>query len=166
MTLVTDRLIVRPFTFDDCDFIINLLNQASFIRYIADKNVRNTDDAKQYLLAGPMASYDKFGFGLSMVMLKSTNTPIGMCGLLKRDELNHPDLGYAFLTEYCGAGYALESAKSVLAAGVEKYNLSTVLAVTLPDNARSNHLLQQADFNQNGTIPLYGSDNNLYVFEK
>lgn len=166
MTLVTDRLIVRPFTFDDCDFIINLLNQESFIRYIADKNVRNTDDAKQYLLAGPMASYDKFGFGLSMVMLKSTDTPIGMCGLLKRDELNHPDLGYAFLPKYCGAGYALESAKAVLAAGVEKYNLSTVLAVTLPDNARSNHLLQQAGFNQNSTIPLYGSDNNLYVFEK
>jgi len=160
----SERLIVRHFTLDDSAFIIELLNQESFIRYIADKNVRTVADAENYLLAGPMASYKQFGFGLSMVVLKATNIPIGMCGLLKRDELQYPDLGYAFLPNFCGQGYALEAANSVLDTGMSAYSLDLVLAVTLPDNHNSNRLLQNAGFRQNGTIDLYDSENNLYEY--
>jgi len=160
----SERLIVRHFTLDDSAFIIELLNQESFIRYIADKNVRTVADAENYLLAGPMASYKQFGFGLSMVVLKATNTPIGMCGLLKRDELQYPDLGYAFLPNFCGQGYALEAANSVLDTGMSAYSLDLVLAVTLPDNHNSNRLLQNAGFRQSGVIDLYDSENNLYEY--
>jgi len=160
----SERLIVRHFTLDDSEFIIELLNQESFIRYIADKNVRTIADAENYLLAGPMASYKQFGFGLSLVALKATNTPIGMCGLLKRDELQHPDLGYAFLPDFCGQGYALEAAKSVLNVGMVAHSLDTILAVTLPNNHNSNRLLQNAGFTQSGTIDLYDSENNLYEY--
>jgi len=160
----SERLIVRHFTLDDSAFIIELLNQESFIRYIADKNVRTVADAENYLLAGPMASYKQFGFGLSMVVLKATNIPIGMCGLLKRDELQHPDLGYAFLPDFCGQGYALEAAKSVLNVGMVAHSLDTILAVTLPNNHNSNRLLQNAGFTQSGTIDLYDSENNLYEY--
>ena len=160
----SERLIVRHFTLDDSEFIIELLNQESFIRYIADKNVRTVADAESYLLMGPMASYKQFGFGLSMVVLKATNIPIGMCGLLKRDELQHPDLGYAFLPDFCGQGYALEAANSVLEIGMSAHSLDLVLAVTLPDNHNSNRLLQNAGFTQNGTIDLYESENNLYEY--
>jgi len=96
----TERLIVRHFELSDSDFIIQLLNQASFIRYIADKNVRTTEDAIQYLTNGPIASYQHYGFGLSMVALKACGTPVGMCGVLKRPELEHPDLGYAFWSRF------------------------------------------------------------------
>jgi len=166
MTIVceTERLIVRHFTLADAEFIVELLNEESFIRYIADKQVRNIADAENYLTLGPMASYGQFGFGLSLVMLKETNMPIGMCGLLKRDELQNPDLGYAFLPSYCGKGYALEAANSVLKNGMMAHSLNLVLAVTLPDNLHSNRLLQSAGFKQNGLVDLYGSENNLYEF--
>jgi RimJ/RimL family protein N-acetyltransferase len=92
----TERIVVRQFELSDAPFIVRLLNDDLFIRYIGDKNIRTQEDAINYLKTGPMASYKKHGFGLNLVCLKETHTPIGMCGLLKRDELESPDLGYAF----------------------------------------------------------------------
>lgn len=166
MTVVceTEKLIVRHFELSDAEFIVRLLNQDSFIRYIADKNVRTEEDAINYLKQGPMASYAKYGFGLSLVVLKQCQTPIGMCGVLKRDELEHPDLGYAFLDEFAGKGYASEAAKQVLASTMSACQLDTVLAVTLPDNLRSNKLLKAVGFEFNQTMELYGMLNNLYQY--
>ena len=160
----SESVVIRHFDLADAEFIIELLNSEAFIRYIADKNVRSIDDAHHYLQTGPMASYQRFGFGLNMVVLKATNTPIGMCGLLQRDELPNPDLGYAFLPQYCGQGYALAAAKLVLEQGMTAHQLDKVLAVTLPDNQRSNHLLQQAGFVPAGVVELYGSANNRYEY--
>ncbi|OLQ92643.1 GNAT family N-acetyltransferase [Vibrio panuliri] len=168
MTVVceTERLIVRHFELSDAEFIVRLLNQDSFIRYIADKNVRTEEDAINYLKQGPMASYAKHGFGLSLVMLKECQTPIGMCGVLKRDELEFPDLGYAFLDEFAGKGYAREAAEQTLAATMSVCKLDTVLAVTLPDNLRSNKLLQAVGFEFKQTMELYDMLNNLYQYQR
>ncbi|PSU76608.1 GNAT family N-acetyltransferase [Photobacterium phosphoreum] len=160
----TERLIIRQLTLDDAEFIIQLLNEESFIRYIADKNVRTHADAVNYLMNGPLASYQDYGFGLNVVLLKETTTPIGICGLLKRAELDYPDLGYAFLTEFCQKGYATEAAFSVLNAGMKVHSLDTVLAVTLLDNESSNRLLQKIGFELKGTMALYGSRNNVYEY--
>ncbi|KJF87292.1 GNAT family N-acetyltransferase [Photobacterium phosphoreum] len=160
----TQRLIIRQLTLDDAEFIIQLLNEESFIRYIADKNVRTHADAVNYLMNGPLASYRDYGFGLNVVLLKETTTPIGICGLLKRAELDYPDLGYAFLTEFCQKGYATEAAFSVLNAGMKAHSLDTVLAVTLLDNESSNRLLQKIGFELKGTMALYGSQNNVYEY--
>ncbi|WP_298439259.1 GNAT family N-acetyltransferase [uncultured Ferrimonas sp.] len=160
----SERLLIRQFQAEDAKFIVELLNQESFIRYIADKQVRTEADAIRYLEEGPWASYQQYGFGLNVVQLKGCNTPIGMCGLLKRPELDFPDLGYAFLPQYCGQGYALEAAQIVLHHGFSIYSLNQVLAVTLPENLASNRLLQKAGFRCTGTVNLYGSDNNLYQF--
>ena len=99
MILETERLILRRFTNDDTAFIIRLLNERSFIENIGDRDVRTVEDALRYVDEGPGASYRKFGHGLYAVILKETGQPIGMCGLLKRDKFEHPDVGYAFLNE-------------------------------------------------------------------
>ncbi|WP_114766424.1 GNAT family N-acetyltransferase [Vibrio rhodolitus] len=167
MTVVceTERLIVRHFALSDAPFIVRLLNQDSFIRYIADKNVRTEEDAINYLTQGPLASYAQYGFGLNLVMFKECQTPIGMCGVLKRDELEYPDLGYAFLDEFAGKGYASEAAANTLTSTMTQCELETVLAVTLLNNARSNKLLDTVGFSLQGTIELYGSLNNLYQYQ-
>src|ERR1041384_1107267 len=95
--LETERLSLRHLTVDDAQFILKLLNEPSFLRYIGDKQVRNLKDAEAYILNGPVASYERHGFGLYLVELKESYTPIGMCGFLKRDELPDPDIGFAFL---------------------------------------------------------------------
>ena len=160
----TERLIVRQFELSDAPFIVRLLNDDLFIRYIGDKNVRMHEDATNYLKTGPMASYKKHGFGLNLVCLKETHTPIGMCGLLKRDELESPDLGYAFLPEYSGKGYAREAAENALKTVMKTCSLDKVVAVPLPDNVRSNKLLETIGFRLKETIELYGSQNNLYEY--
>ena len=160
----SERLIIRQFTLADAAFMLRLLNEESFIHNITDKNVRNITQAEKHLQEGPMASYEKLGFGLCLVELKTTRCPIGICGLLKREELEHPDLGYAFFPEYCGKGYALEAADLILKQQLPRYSLTTVLAITSPENHSSNRLLQKVGFKQTGMMELYNSQNNLYEY--
>ena len=98
-TIESERLFLRPLTLEDDEFILQLLNTDGFIKYIGDRNVKTIEQAKNYLLNGPLKSYETNGFGLSLVELKTGRTPIGMCGLLKRDYLDHPDIGFAFLPD-------------------------------------------------------------------
>jgi len=162
----TKHLVIRHFELSDAEYVLKQLNEASFIQFIADKQVRNIADAEKYLTDGPMASYHKFGFGLNMVLLKSSGVPIGMCGLVKRAELEHPDLGYAFLPTYWGKGYASESGEAILINAANIHKQSVVLAVTLPNNHASNCLLKRIGFTQKGIVKLYGSENNFYEYRQ
>src|SRR5690349_2031823 len=143
MTLQTERLLLRRFTVDDAGFILTLLNEPAFLRYIGDKKVRNLDDARQYILNGPMASYEQHGFGLNCVEMRESRTPIGMCGLLKREELPDPDIGFALLAEFRNQGLAFEAAEAVLK---DAHNLPRILAITTLDNEASINLLERLGF--------------------
>lgn len=162
----TERLILRHFQLSDAEFIIRLLNEESFIRYISDKKVRTRADAENYLINGPIASYTTYGFGLNMVELKESGKAVGMCGILKRPELDYPDLGYALLAEHWGHGYACEAAEGALNDGLSNHSLRHILAVTLPENKSSNALLKKIGFNQIGELELHNSPNNLYEYRK
>jgi RimJ/RimL family protein N-acetyltransferase len=139
--LETDRLILRHLSTGDAQFVLELLNEPSFIRYIGDKQVRTLEDAARYVLDGPAKSYETHGFGLNLVELKSDQTPIGICGLLKRDTLPEPDIGFAFLPAYWNQGYAFEAAAAVMKHGRETLGIDQVLAITSPDNESSAKLL-------------------------
>ncbi len=141
IVLETARLILRHLSIDDAEFILRLLNEPSFLRYIGDKSVRNLDDARQYILNGPVASYGRNGFGLYLVELKENGIPIGISGLVKRDTLPDADIGFAFVPEYWSKGYAVESAAAVMTYAKETLRLSRVLAITSLDNEISARLL-------------------------
>ena len=142
----TERLILRHFSVDDAEFILGLLNEPSFLRYIGDKKVRNIDDARQYILNGPVASYEKHGFGLFLMELRESHTPIGMCGLLKREELPEPDIGFALLPDFWSKGFAFEAAAAVLQDARERLRLQRILAITSLDNEASIELLERLGF--------------------
>jgi RimJ/RimL family protein N-acetyltransferase len=146
VVLETGRLALRRISLDDAEFILGLLNEPSFVRYIGDKGVRTRADACRYISAGPMASYERFGFGLFLVELKDGGEPIGMCGLLKRDWLDEADLGFAFLPRFWSMGYAFESASAVLAHARDTLGLKRILAITSEDNAASIGLLGKLGF--------------------
>jgi [ribosomal protein S5]-alanine N-acetyltransferase len=154
IVLETERLIIRPLRSDDAPFILMLLNEPSFIRYIGDKKVRNLNDAEQYILNGPVASYERHGLGLCLVELRETGTPVGMCGLLKRDELPHPDIGFAFLPEFWGKGFAFEAAAVVLEDARERLQLTTILAITTKNNESSIKLLQRLGLKCEGVVRI------------
>jgi len=143
IVLQTERLVLRRLSSGDSEFILELLNQPSFLQYIGDKGVRNNDDAINYIKTGPVASYERFGFGLYLVELKGTAVPIGICGLLKRDTLPDVDVGFAFLPEYWSRGYAFEAAEAVMNYGKEVLGLRRIVAITSLDNEASIRLLEK-----------------------
>ncbi len=137
----TERLFLREFTLDDAAFIIELVNTQGWIKYIGDRNIKTEEQAKEYLQNGPLKSYAENGFGLSMVEMKNNRTAIGMCGILKRDNLEGPDIGFAFLPEFTGKGFAFEIANATMIFARDNLKLSTILAITVPGNKPSIKLL-------------------------
>jgi RimJ/RimL family protein N-acetyltransferase len=162
--LETERLVLRQLSTDDAEFILELLNQPSFLRYIGDKEVRNNADAVRYIQTGPIASYERFGFGLYLVELKETGVPLGICGLLKRDSLPDVDVGFAFLPSYWSQGYAFESASAVMNYGREVLGLRRIVAITSPDNDASIRLLEKIGLRFERMIKLSSDQPQVRLF--
>ena len=162
--LETERLRLRQFNFDDTKFIIELLNSPGWIEFIGDRNIKTETQAIEYLRNGPMKSYVQNGFGLSMVETKY-GMPIGMCGIIKRDSLENPDIGFAFLKEFTGKGYAYEIANATLSYAINDLKIPKVSAITVPHNERSIRLLEKIGMK---FIKSFVSEKNeeLLLFEK
>jgi ribosomal-protein-alanine N-acetyltransferase len=163
--LETARLNIRRLNTGDADFIRRLLNEPSFVHYIGDRGVRTDEDARRYIREGPMASYAQHGFGLSLVELKHSGKPAGICGLLKRESLDDVDLGFAFLPEFWHQGYALEAAAAVLADAGDR-GLERVLAITSPDNDASMRLLEKLGFRYERMMHQGGDRTEIKVFAR
>jgi len=138
----TQRLTIRPMEAQDAEFIIELLNEPGFIKQIADKGVKSAQDAIAYMKEGPLACQELNGFSLMTVLLNDA-TPIGLCGLLKRDNLAYPDLGYAFLERFYRQGFAFEAAQGVLSHFKE---IRPLFAMTNDENMPSQQLLLKLGF--------------------
>ena len=160
----TQRLVLRQLTTDDAAFLFRLLNEPSFLRYIGDRGVRSLEDARKYILKGPMASYRRYNFGLFLTELKSDGTAIGTCGLVKRISLTDVDLGFAFLPEFWAQGYAVEAAGAVMDYARDAIGLKRVVAMTSLDNAGSMRLLGKLGFVFERRIRLVGDEEELNLF--
>src|SRR6266498_1520901 len=134
LVLETERLTLRRIGVSDAGFMLDLLNEPSFLLHIGDKGVRTEDDARRYIQDGPRASYERFGFGPYLVQLRDGGEPIGISGLLKREGLEDADLGFALLPRLWSRGYGLESASAVLAHERKRLGLRRVVAITSLDN--------------------------------
>ncbi|RWY49514.1 N-acetyltransferase [Mucilaginibacter gilvus] len=161
----TERLIIRQLTLGDTGFIIELLNSPGWLKFIGDRNVHNTDDALNYLTNGPLKSYAEHGFGLYLVATKTDDTPIGMCGILKRATLNNPDIGYALLPGFAGMGYAYEMANAVLKHAQHDLKLPVISAITLPGNTSSVKLLGKLGLHNKGLFVAEDSKETLLLFQ-
>lgn len=164
----TERLRLRRLELRDAAWIKRLVNEPSFIENIGDRNVKSIEDAERYLSEGPVASYAKFGFGLWAVERKSDGAPLGMCGLLKRDALEHADVGFAFFPEYWGQGYALEAAKESMRFGQTTLAMPEIWAITSPANQRSIRLLEKLGFRFAEQRSMFGPtvDTNLFKYRE
>ena len=162
--LETERLVLRQLSTADAEFILELLNEPSFLRFIGDKGVRTLEDARQYILNGPVESYEKNGFGLYLVGLKDKATAIGICGLVKRDPLPDADIGFAFLPAYWSKGYAVESAAGVMNYAREVLRLDRILAITSPDNEASAKLLGKISLRFERMIKLSEDASEVKLF--
>ncbi len=141
IVLETERLILRRLTTGDAEFVLELLNEPSFLQYIGDRGVRNLEEAREYIVNRLVTSYERNGFGLYLVELKESRIPIGISGLVKRDALPDADIGFAFLPAYWSKGYAVESAAAVMNYARDVLGLTRIVAITSLDNEGSAKLL-------------------------
>ena len=162
--LETERLTLRWLAADDAPFIVELLNDPAWLRFIGDRHVRSIDDALAYMLKGPMAMYARFGFGLYVTERKSDGVSMGMCGLIKRDGLDDVDIGFAFLPEFYGQGYAEEAAAAVMAYGKTTFGLRRIVGITIRDNASSIKLLEKVGLKFERVMQMSGDDEEIMLF--
>jgi [ribosomal protein S5]-alanine N-acetyltransferase len=181
--LETERLILREIVAEDAEFILNLLNQPSFIKYIGDRNVQTVEEAKDFIETRYRASYKQYGFGLYTVEFKIPNSKfqipdsetesripnpksqIGICGFVKRDTLPDADIGFAVLPQFEKQGFALESAQALMKYGTEVLGLKRVLAITTQDNESSGKLLTKLGFKYENLIESGGEMLKLFSID-
>jgi len=165
--LETDRLLLRRFTASpgESEFVLRLLNEPSYLQNIGDKGVRTLEQASTYLLEGPIKSYHLHGHGLYLVVLKDSLQPVGICGLLKRDQFPDADLGYAFLPEFWSLGFAYESASAVVDFGQRSLKLPKIIALVAPANSPSIKLLRKLGFTYSEQVRMEPSGSNAAVYE-
>lgn len=162
--LETKRLLLRQVTFEDAEFVLELLNEPAFIQNIADRGVRTLDDARNYISDRIIGSYEKFGFGMYLVNLKNTGEPAGLCGLVKREGLDDVDIGYAFLSQYWSNGYATEAALAVKEYAKNTIGLKRLVAITDPANQGSVRVLEKIGLEFEKLIRLSKDDIKLKLY--
>ena len=161
MLFQSANLNMRRFNLNDDAFIFELLNTPAWKQFIGDRNINSREDAVNYILNGPLTSYNKYGYGAWLVTLKDTQQPIGMCGLFKRDYLDKPDLGFAYLPGFEGRGLAYEASIASLTHVQENYDLDALYATTTADNLRSQRLLERCGFTRAGLVTTPESETLL-----
>ena len=159
--LETERLVLQEFSIDHAEFILTLLNTPAWLEYIGDKNVRTIEDAVNYLENGPIKSYKENGFGLWLILLKNSSTPIGMCGLVKRESLDDIDIGFALLPEYSKLGYGYEIANATLNYANQVLRIDKVVAITDSNNIPSIKLLNKLGLQFEKKLKLSENDTVL-----
>lgn len=146
LPIITDRLILNPFAESDAPFLCQLMNTPAYLKYVGDKGVQTEEEAADFIREKILVSYEEYGFGFYIVRLRHMDFPIGQCGLVQRDHLEDVDMGFGFLDEYQGQGYAYESAKALMEYAYDYHDIDRMLAITTEDNLPSRRLLSKLGF--------------------
>lgn len=165
--LETERLLLRTMAPEDAPFYLELVNDPAWLRYIGDRGVRTLEEARAAIVRGPVAMQERVGFSLYLTELKAGAVPIGICGLIKRDGLDDVDIGFAFLPQFCGQGYAFEAAAAVMAHAQRVIGLKRVVAITAPGNQSSIRLLEKLGLRFERMVRLTESsaESRLFVLD-
>ncbi|PWI30030.1 RimJ/RimL family protein N-acetyltransferase [Flavobacteriaceae bacterium LYZ1037] len=161
----TNRLIISKITLDDANFFLELVNTPNWIKYIGDRQIKTLKQAQQAIKNGHLKSYQTYGFGFYKLQLKEENNKnIGTCGLIKRESLEHVDIGFAMLPEYEGKGFGFEASQTILNLAKEKFNLDKIVAITLPTNTNSIKLLEKLGLSFEKRVKPFEDDEELLLF--
>lgn len=164
VVLETERLSLREVELADARFMLELLNSPGFLENIGDRGVRDEDQARAYIEERVLGSYRDHGFGMWLAVQKADGAPVGLAGLVRREGLETPDVGYAFIQKVWGRGYAQEAAAAVLAHAQGPMGIPKLAAITTPENFASMAVLRKIGFTYQGMTQLPGIDRESTYF--
>ena len=163
-TFETERLILKPTSEEDVEFVIELFNTPKWLKYIGDRDIKTVENAREYINTKSLPQLNKLGYSNYTVIRKLDNVKIGICGLYDRDGLEGIDIGFAFLPEYEGQGFAFESANKLIDVAFNVFRISDISAITVEDNISSQRLLEKLGLELNGTTKLPDEDEELLLY--
>ena len=164
MLLETNRLQLREMTVEDAPFILELVNTSAWYKYIGDRGIITIEQAQKYIETSYLESYTNNGFGAYVMIDKDNETKMGTCGLYKRPDLDHPDIGFALLPQYTKKGFAHEATSALMDYAKNNLGIMTILAITLEENSNSIALLEKVGLRKIDTITLEGDEAELLLF--
>ena len=164
IVIETERVILRKFTIDDAAFMLEMLNTPTWLRFIGDRNVKTLEEAENYLLNGNIRSYQEYGFGFYVVVIKETQESIGICGIVKREGLEDVDIGFAFFQQFMGKGYGYEAGSATLNYALNDLKIKKIVAIVDPENVVSIALLKKIGLQFEKMIQLSPKDIKLMLF--
>ena len=160
----TNRLRLRELTTNDAEFVFHLVNEPSFLSNIGDKGVRNLDDAVKFILSGPWTNQKKPGYGQFLIELSGNGQPIGVCGLLYRDNLEVTDIGFALMPTYHGRGYASEAAAAVMEYGYSTLGIDRIVGLTSEENQPSIRILEKLGMKFKRIVKMSDNDSGTALY--
>ena len=163
--LETSRLSLHEFELSDATFLLEIMNQPDYHRYIGDRGLRTVEDAESYIREKFISEYKRRGFGFWLVRLKDGMTPVGFAGIIVRDELDEPDVGYAIQETYAGNGYAEEATRGILKYAAEFLDFPVICAITDPDNKASINVLIKCGFHFDRQAPVFSDEEELNIYK-
>ncbi len=164
--LETDRLRLRPVTIEDTELMLAVWNDPAFIRNVADRGIRTTEQAREAIAGGAVKLFEDYGYGPYCMSLKSNGSMIGICGLFKRENLEDPDIGFGVLPDYCGNGYAGEAAVAVVDYARNELGIGVLTAIVSPTNGPSIGLIEKLGLKFNRMITMPGDEDAICLYRK
>ena len=144
--------------------MLEMLNTPTWLRFIGDRNVKTLEEAENYLLNGNIRSYQEYGFGFYVVVIKETQESIGICGIVKREGLEDVDIGFAFFQQFMGKGYGYEAGSATLNYALNDLKIKKIVAIVDPENVVSIALLKKIGLQFEKMIQLSPKDIELMLF--
>ena len=164
IVIETERVVLRKFTIDDAAFMLEMLNTPTWLRFIGDRNVKTLEEAENYLLNGNIRSYQEYGFGFYVVVIKETQESIGICGIVKREGLEDVDIGFAFFQQFMVKGYGYEAGSATLNYALNDLKIKKIVAIVDPENVVSIALLKKIGLQFEKMIQLSPKGIELMLF--
>lgn len=161
----TERLILKPTTEDDAEFIFQLMNTPKWIQFIGDRNVKSIEDARDYINSKMIPQLERLGYATYTLILKTNQARIGTCGLYDREGLEGIDIGFAFLPEFERQGYGFESAEKLMQVAIHQFEVKEINAITTKDNIASQKLLEKLGLSLKGITKLPNDDEELLLYK-
>ena len=161
----TERLIIRPTSQSDSEFIFILLNTPKWLKYIGDRNIKTVENAKEYIKEKMIPQLERLGYSNYTLTTKQGNQKIGTCGLYDREGIEGIDIGFAFLPEYEKKGFAFESSNKLKEVAFSEFGIKTISAITIKDNISSQKLLEKLGLKLIGTTKIPNDDEELLLYK-
>lgn len=160
----TERLRLRRVTLDDAAFMLSIWNDPGFVKHVGDRGIRSVEDAEAALIDGAFKLYEEYGYGPYCMSLKSDGTLVGICGLFRRDNLEHPDIGFAVLPAFCRQGLAREAAEVVVEHARNDLGIDYLTAIVSSENVASIALIENLGLTFDGGITMPGEENEISLY--